>query len=163
MVAEVFAGLGALKTAFDLAKGLKDINDATIRNAAVIELQEKILTAQQQQSALVESVSALEKEVADLKAWDGEKQRYELKNVGGEGPAVFAYALKAGEENGEPPHLLCANCYQSRRKSILQATAELRSRLRAHRCPSCKAEFEFSYVPRSPAPNVQRFNPLAGF
>jgi hypothetical protein len=35
MVAEVFAGLGALKTAFDIAKGLKDIDDATRRNAAV--------------------------------------------------------------------------------------------------------------------------------
>jgi hypothetical protein len=40
MVAEVFAGLGAFKTAFDIAKGLKDIDDATRRNAAVIELQE---------------------------------------------------------------------------------------------------------------------------
>ena len=45
MVGEVFAGIGALKTAFDIAKGLKDIDDATRRNAAVIELQEKILTA----------------------------------------------------------------------------------------------------------------------
>ncbi len=51
MVAEVFAGLGAIKTAFDLAKGLKDIDDATRRNAAVIKLQEKILDAQQAQSA----------------------------------------------------------------------------------------------------------------
>jgi hypothetical protein len=41
MAAELIAGLGAIKTAFDLAKGLKDIDDATRRNAAVIELQEK--------------------------------------------------------------------------------------------------------------------------
>ena len=47
MVGEVFAGLSALKTAFDIAKGLKDIDDATRRNAAVIELQEKILLAQE--------------------------------------------------------------------------------------------------------------------
>lgn len=31
MVGEVFAELGALKTAFDIAKGLKDIDDATGR------------------------------------------------------------------------------------------------------------------------------------
>jgi len=42
MVGEVFAGLGAIKTAFDIAKGLKDIDDAARRNAAVIELQQKI-------------------------------------------------------------------------------------------------------------------------
>ena len=41
MVAEVYAGLTSLKVAFDLAKGLKDMDDATRRNAAVIELQEK--------------------------------------------------------------------------------------------------------------------------
>jgi hypothetical protein len=54
MVGEAIAGLGAIKSAFDLAKGLKDINDAAVRNAAVIELQERILAAQQAQSALVE-------------------------------------------------------------------------------------------------------------
>ncbi len=46
MVSEIFAGLGAFKTMFDIAKGLKDINDAAARNAAVVELQEKILAAQ---------------------------------------------------------------------------------------------------------------------
>jgi Staphylococcal nuclease homologue len=42
---------------------LKDIDDATRRNAAVIELQEKILDAQQAQSALIEKARELEKEV----------------------------------------------------------------------------------------------------
>jgi hypothetical protein len=40
MVAEVFAGLGSIKAAFDIAKGRKDIDDATRRNTAIIELQE---------------------------------------------------------------------------------------------------------------------------
>ena len=35
MAAEIIAGLGALKTAFDIAKGLKDIDNAVSRNAAV--------------------------------------------------------------------------------------------------------------------------------
>ena len=46
MVAEVMTGLGAFKAALDVAKGLKDISDATVRNSAVIELQELILSAQ---------------------------------------------------------------------------------------------------------------------
>ena len=56
MVAEIYAGLSAFKAMFDMAKGLKDINDAAIRNGAVIELQEQILSAQQQQSELIERV-----------------------------------------------------------------------------------------------------------
>ena len=150
--AEIAAGLGALKTAFDLAKGLKDVNDTAALNSAVIELQEKILAAQQAQSTLVESVGALEKEVADLKAWDGEKDRYELKDVGAPGPSVFAYSLKPEAQGGEPFHLLCANCYQHRNKSILQATSELRLGLRVHKCPECNKEFEFSHKPPAPRP-----------
>src|SRR5580700_4098699 len=101
MVGEVFAGLGALKTAFDIAKGLKDIDDAARRNAAVIELQEKIISAQQSHSALVERVHDLEGEVAGFEKWEAEKQRYTLTDFGGNS---FAYALKPETANGEPPH-----------------------------------------------------------
>src|SRR5258708_7911008 len=83
MVAEVFAGFGALKTAFDIAKGLKDIDDAARRNAAIIELQEKILSAEQSQSALIERVHDLEKEVAGFEQWEAEKKRYALTDFGG--------------------------------------------------------------------------------
>jgi hypothetical protein len=69
VAAEIYAGLGAIKTAFDMAQGLKAISDATVRNPAVIELQEKILTAQHTQAALVERVRELEKEVASFKDW----------------------------------------------------------------------------------------------
>ena len=75
VAAEVYAGLGAIKTAFDIAKGLKDIDDATRRNAAVIELQEKVLSAQQAQSALIDRIGELEKEVAGFEKWDAEKER----------------------------------------------------------------------------------------
>ena len=81
MVAEVFAGLSALKCAFDIAKGLKDIDDATRRNAAVIELQEKILSAQQSQSTLVKTIGDLETEVASLKNWETDKARYQLAEL----------------------------------------------------------------------------------
>jgi uncharacterized coiled-coil DUF342 family protein len=91
MVSEVFAGLSAIKTAFDLAKGLKDIDDATRRNTAVIELQEKILAAREAQSTLLERISELEKKVASFEAWDADKKRYELKSLA---PGVFAYRLK---------------------------------------------------------------------
>lgn len=166
MVAELITGLSLFKTMFDITKGLKETSDAAIRNAAVIELQEKILAAQLHQATLIESVGTLEKEVANLKAWDREKARYELKDVGSQGRnSVLAYALKPEAQGTEPFHLLCANCYENQRKSILQGTTELRMRLRVHRCPNCKSEFEFSFVP--PTEPIQQplsdYDPLKGF
>ena len=60
MAAELIAGLSIFKSMMDMAKGLKDINDAAIRNAAVIELNEKIRTAQAQQTTLVARIGELE-------------------------------------------------------------------------------------------------------
>lgn len=120
MVGEALAGLSALKTAFDLAKGLKDISDATIRNAAIIELQEKILSAQQTQSALVEKVEKvgdLEKEVGCLKDWEADKKRYQLTELA---PGLVALSIKEAMRNGEPFHRICANCCANGKKSYLQ-------------------------------------------
>ena len=103
MVAEVFAGLGAIKTAFDIAKGLKEIDDATRRNTAVIELQEKSPIAQEAQSTLVSRVGELENEVDRLKAWEADKARYELAEIGS---GVVALAIKEAMRNGEPPHYI---------------------------------------------------------
>lgn len=134
MIGEAAMGLSALKTAFDLAKGLKDLDNATTRNAAVIELQEKILAAQQAQSTLIESVGELEKEVARLKAWEADKQRYKLTDVGS---GVMAYTLKEGMENGEPAHQLCASCYQGGHKSILVSATWQPGRCHVLLCNDC--------------------------
>ena len=47
MASELLTGLSLFKTMLDMAKGLKDMNDVAIRNAAVIELQEHILAAKE--------------------------------------------------------------------------------------------------------------------
>ncbi|MEH2479094.1 hypothetical protein V1282_002451 [Nitrobacteraceae bacterium AZCC 2146] len=117
MVAEVFAGLGALKTAFDIAKGLKDIDDATRRNTAVIELQEKILSAQQAQASLVETIGNLEKEVARLKDWEADKARYQLSELA---PGLLALSVKEAMRSGEPFHRICADCAANGKKFYLQ-------------------------------------------
>jgi hypothetical protein len=117
MVAEVFAGLNAIKTAFDLAKGLKDIDDATRRNAAVIELQEKILVALAAQAELVETIGELKKRVVELEAWDTDKKRYELKDIW---QGSLAYVVKESMSVSETPHNICANCYERGHKRYLQ-------------------------------------------
>ena len=138
MVSELIASAGVFKTLFDMAKGLKDINDTTVRNRAVVELLEKIITAREQQATALERIGDLEKEVASFETWEREKQRYELKNFGGN---TFAYALKASEADGEPPHCICANCYQQDKKSILQSHGSDAFSREMFDCPSCKTRF----------------------
>jgi hypothetical protein len=135
MVGEAFAGLSAFKTMFDLAKGLKDINDATTRNAVAIELQEKILSAQAAQANLIERVGELERELGRLKAWEADKERYQLQEFP---PGVFVRTLKPAMANGEPIHRLCTQCYDSGKKSILQnlGTHHGQEHLKCHACGS---------------------------
>lgn len=155
VVTETIAGLSAIKTAFDMTKALKDINDAAIRNAAVIELQEKILSARDAQTALLDRVSHLEKEVADFEKWEAEKEEYELKEVFSQ---TFAYSIKESARGTRPSHLICANCYEGRKKSILQRADG------AHlACPDCKTRIRIGQAsqpvidrgpgPRSGGPN----------
>jgi Zn finger protein HypA/HybF involved in hydrogenase expression len=117
MVGEVFAGIGALKTAFDMAKGLNSIHDAVARDRAVIELQKEILAAQAAQSNLIESVGELKRRVAELESWEAEKQRYELSEIGA---GTVCYIVKAEMRGREPIHRICANCYAGGKKSFLQ-------------------------------------------
>ena len=135
VAAEILSGLSGFKTAFDLAKGLKDMDDAVRRNAAVLELQEKILTAQQAQFALIEHVAELEKKQASFEQWTAEKEKYELQEIY---PKTFAYVIKESARGTEPSHLICAACYQRRKKSILQKSSAVHLT-----CPECKTQVEF--------------------
>ena len=117
VVSETIAGLGAIKTAFDMAKALESIHEAVARDRAVIDLQKEILAAQQAQFSLVERVRDLESRLTKFENWEAEKQRYELKAIA---PGIFALSLKPAMSNGEPLHYICANCCAVGKKSYLQ-------------------------------------------
>jgi hypothetical protein len=134
MISEAMMGVTAFKAAMDITKGLKDIDDRTRRNEAVIELQEKILGAQAAQAALVQAVGELEKEVTALKAWDADKERYRLVELK---RGVLAFAPKEGMENGEPVHNLCTSCYQHGFKSILVSATWNPGRCHVLVCNDC--------------------------
>jgi hypothetical protein len=152
MAGEIFAGLTAIKTAFDIARGLKDIDDAARRNAAIIELQEKILDAQSDQAVLIETVGALKARVAELEAWDADKNRYKLSDLG---RGMSAYTLKEGMENGEPPHQLCATCYNEGHKSIMQTETRNPGRCQVMVCHRCGSDLYITGM-RNPEHHAMR-------
>jgi hypothetical protein len=139
----------SLNAAINVTKAMKDLNDWSVLQSKVIELQSAILEAQSsvfevnsERSTLIERIGQLEKEMADLKTWETEKQRYELKAIPG---GAFAYALKQEAQGAGPPHYICANCYEHHKKSVLQmkATNIASSSLglpTQYRCLECRSE-----------------------
>ena len=124
VIAEIATGLTGLKTALDILKGLKKANtsgpilsEIADLQSALIEVQQDILAANETHATDIDRIRGLEAEVAELKAWNDEKERYDLVSLP---PGAFAYALKPTMAEGEPIHWLCANCYEDRKKSLLQ-------------------------------------------
>lgn len=152
MVGELITGLGAVKTAFDIAKTIKDMDNTTVRNAAVIDLQNEILTAQAAQAALISQIGELKKELGRFETWETEKQRYILEELP---PGIFAYRLKPGMENGEPAHKICANCYNKNVKSLLHNLGTSNG-LTNWRCHSCGFDERSGHFVR---PSVNRAGP----
>lgn len=115
---------GSLKAMGDIAKAMVDQGSA--------------LAAQTHHAAMVEEVRQLKARIAELEAWDRQKERHQLTDHSG---GTFAYALKAGMEAGEPFHRICAHCYEQRRKSILQSHGFFQGGREKVSCPACETRF----------------------
>ncbi len=140
----IMGTISGLKTAGDIVKSLLEIKKISDISGKVAELQAVILAAQSSaieansaQFAMIEEIRALKEEMARIKAWDTEKQRYKLTNpwIG-----TVVYSLKESMSNGEPPHWICTNCYEDGRKSILTQQQDGNSRV-SYLCPKCKVSF----------------------
>lgn len=136
--------MSSLKGAKDIAETMIGLRDAAALQAKSIEFQSKILdaqsrafAAQEERTSLVEQVREIEKEVARLKDWSSEKQRYELKELGN---GTLAYAVKEAMRGSEPPHWICANCYEDGKKSLLQPETRFPGRTTVYVCHGCSAE-----------------------
>jgi hypothetical protein len=143
-VAAVFSSINALKNIFQSIIGL---HDTQAIQAKVLEFQNTLLDAQtkifsvnEARATLVERVREIEEQMTKLEAWEAEKQRYELKEIS---KRSFAYVLKTDAQGSEPPHQICANCYQRGKKSILQQKPEFSVYGPSTYlvCPECKTVF----------------------
>lgn len=145
-IAAALTSFDALKNIAQAMIGLRDAQAFQAKliefNSALIEAQTRVFEVNEERSALIERVHDLEKQIADLEAWETEKQRYALKAIA---HGSFAYVLKSEAQGSEPPHQICAACYQRGKKSILQMMP--RSNVRAqvgvpqkYRCPACGSE-----------------------
>jgi hypothetical protein len=151
-MATIAAAISSLNSAVNIARGMVDLRDSAKIRSKVIELQSAILSAQSNalaaqsdQSLMLQRIRDLEEEVARVKAWNTEKEKYELKETQ---PGFFAYAIKENARGTEPAHLICASCYQKDQKSILQKHTE-----HSVRCPDCKSIVDIRR-PNWPGPDI---------
>jgi hypothetical protein len=133
-----------LNAAAQMVKGLIGLKISAEVNSKIIELGGEIVSAQANASAayaeylsMLQKVRELEEELARVKAWETEKQRYRLIEIN---YGAFAFALKEDSKGTEPPHWICAKCYQDGKKSILQHNGVAFVRESKVRCSTCKAE-----------------------
>jgi hypothetical protein len=138
----IAAGISGLKAAFDITKGILELKTMTDVRSKVIELQQVILSAQndaigaqQHIMSLLQEKERLTGEIERFKSWDAEKLNYELTEYQ---PGVLAYKLKASVSE-QPLHWLCPHCFQQSQKSILQ-TQQRDRRLDGLVCGRCKNE-----------------------
>jgi hypothetical protein len=103
----------------------------------ILSAQSSALAAQSNQFTLLQKVCDLETQIADLEAWDVEKNRYELAEIAA---GIFTRRLKPSDSHGEPAHQIYARCYEHRIKSVLQKMT------RGHAdflvCSDCKTELK---------------------
>jgi hypothetical protein len=138
---EIAAAITSLRATLDIAKAMVGLRDAEAFRAKSIELQETIMRAldsgidaREAYAKQLDMIGALEAEVARLKAWDAEKQRYELKSPG---HGSVAYVLKPDARGTEPPHWLCPNCFHEGKKSFLQSARKMQMRWLLIGCANC--------------------------
>jgi hypothetical protein len=142
--AEVAAAITSFRASLDIAKAMIGLRDDELFRAKSIELQstiadalEKSIAARESYAAQLNRIHALETEVANLKAWDTEKQNYELKpNFGG----GVAFMLKPEARGTEPPHWLCPQCYSNGKKGFLVPADHSGGIHRTYRCLECKTD-----------------------
>lgn len=125
MIAELNAAFQSLNVLNNWVQAHRTLRNFNELSSAVAEVYSKLLTAQdaalaaqKEQAALAQRVGVLEAEIAQLKDWNREAERYQLTEIA---PSILAYRVKPGKESGEPAHTLCPNCFTKREKSILQA------------------------------------------
>jgi hypothetical protein len=144
VAAEVFAAITSLRSALDITKAMVGLRDAETFRSKSIELQgvileslDKAIEAREAHAAQIDKVRALEVEVADLKTWAAERQRYELKQLE---LGVLVYMLRPQYRGSEPPHWLCPNCYGASKKSFFQATTRMEAGKRIYECHLCQGK-----------------------
>lgn len=136
-----------MKAASELAKALFDSKVDAAAKDQILEMRgliasslDAVITAKEELQAARDAEREATNKLVSYENWLNEKARYKLTTPAG---GLTVYALKEAQSDGEPPHYLCTNCYQSAKKSILHGARA--NGFAAWICPSCITTYPTGY------------------
>lgn len=147
--------VGTLKAAADAAEAAKSMDNIAHVKGKVVDMLDLILRAhgaavqtQAQLLMMLQENFELKNQISSVNQWQNTAERYELKDFGGN---TFAYSLRTELADQEPPHLLCPNCFQLQRKSILQFSHDTPSNQKLYNCSACTNQYMLGHRSRARA------------
>jgi DNA-directed RNA polymerase subunit RPC12/RpoP len=142
-LSEITTAIASIKTASDIAKTLLAMNkDAAINEKAtelygiIFSLHKDLLTLQSEYSALLKLKGDLEEQLNQFNIWSKTESQYKLLEAS---KGIFVRVSINSSQTQEPIHWLCTNCWEDKKKSIYQFTAESSTHT-MYRCPRCNNE-----------------------
>lgn len=118
-------GLTATKTAVDLVEKVKHLaakpdTDQTALKKQIADLYMEIIVTKQAYMALYDALLDLQQKEKKAQRFQAEAGRYAMTRTE---LGSIIYSLRPECAGGNPPHDLCAACFEKEIKSVLQPTA----------------------------------------
>ena len=155
-ITEITALISSAKAAYDIAKGINSLNVDVERNQAVskiieilLSVQSDALVMQSNYQELLREKDELLKKLIEFEQWEKTETEHHLEEIV---KGVFAYSLNNSNDTNKPKPWLCANCWQDKKKSILQADWHTETSA-AYTCPRCKTQINMKFS--SPSPGIR--------
>jgi hypothetical protein len=155
---QISAALSSIKIASEMAKGILSLNkDVAVNEKAakllsvIISLQHNIMSLQSEYGELLKSKDNLENKLKEYETWKVTESQYKLEEIS---HGVFVRVPNNSHPYPEPKHWLCTNCWQDKKKSILQLRWKMKNGIDAYECPRCKSVINDRSHPKPPTPRV---------
>ena len=140
MMTEANVIVTSIKTTIEIVKGLKSYYDAHTITQVQSELLQQLLniqmgtlTLQEKYSALINEKDELANKLVQFEQWQKTESEYELQEIDS---GKYAYSSKNSQQSKNPAHWLCPQCWEDRKKSILQEEHQYDGQVHyiCHRC-----------------------------
>ena len=107
-----------IKSLFELKIDNAVIEKLNILSREIQSLYGSNLELQQKLASSVAEIDNFKKQIASLEEWENQKSRYKLYSPWSN---AIVYAITEANSSGEPPHWLCTQCFDNRKRSFLNA------------------------------------------